>query len=181
MKSEKLKKQQDEWRKSNPDIIKECNKRAYEKDRKLKIEIQKRYRTKNVEKVRERCKEWKKKNRDKLLAHKTLQQAVRRGYIVKPQTCLHCNSSENIEAHHDDYKKRLEIQWVCRRCHRQLDKKRRFLEDKNHKLQQDNKIMRETLEKLRDCDWVITLPDRMDAVRDIVREALKKVGDGWLK
>jgi hypothetical protein len=29
------------------------------------------------------------------------------------------------------------------------------------------------LEKLRDCDWVISLPDRMDAVRDIAREALK--------
>ncbi|HDZ62779.1 MAG TPA: hypothetical protein ENH40_06515 [Nitrospirae bacterium] len=30
------------------------------------------------------------------------------------------------------------------------------------------------LEKLRDCDWVISLPDRMDAVRKIAREALKK-------
>lgn len=28
------------------------------------------------------------------------------------------------------------------------------------------------LERLRDCDWVISLPDRMDAVRDIAREAL---------
>ena len=28
------------------------------------------------------------------------------------------------------------------------------------------------LRKLRDCDWVITLPDRMDAVRAIAREAL---------
>lgn len=29
------------------------------------------------------------------------------------------------------------------------------------------------LERIRDCDWVITLPDRMDAVRDIAREALE--------
>lgn len=28
------------------------------------------------------------------------------------------------------------------------------------------------LERLRDCDWVISLPDRMDAVREIAREAL---------
>lgn len=28
------------------------------------------------------------------------------------------------------------------------------------------------LERIRDCDWVITLPDRMDAVRQIAREAL---------
>jgi len=34
--------------------------------------------------------------------------------------------------------------------------------------------LREALTKLRDCDWVISLPDRMDAVRDIARAALAK-------
>lgn len=29
------------------------------------------------------------------------------------------------------------------------------------------------LERIRDCDWIITLPDRMDAVRAIAREALE--------
>jgi len=29
------------------------------------------------------------------------------------------------------------------------------------------------LTRIRDCDWVITLPDRMDAVRAIAREALE--------
>lgn len=32
--------------------------------------------------------------------------------------------------------------------------------------------LRAALRRLRDCDWVITLPDRMDAVRKIAREAL---------
>jgi hypothetical protein len=42
-------------------------------------------------------------------------------------------------------------------------------------LQQDRKIskMEEALKRIRDCDWVITLPDRMDAVRAIAREALE--------
>lgn len=42
-------------------------------------------------------------------------------------------------------------------------------------LQQDGKIskMEEALKRIRDCDWVITLPDRMDAVRAIAREALE--------
>jgi hypothetical protein len=31
----------------------------------------------------------------------------------------------------------------------------------------------EALRKLADCDWVITLPNRMDAVRAIAREALQ--------
>jgi 5-bromo-4-chloroindolyl phosphate hydrolysis protein len=29
------------------------------------------------------------------------------------------------------------------------------------------------LERIRDCDFVITLPDRMDAVRAIAKEALE--------
>lgn len=29
------------------------------------------------------------------------------------------------------------------------------------------------LQQIRDCDFVITLPDRMDAVREIAREALE--------
>ena len=37
-----------------------------------------------------------------------------------------------------------------------------------------NKLERaeSALKKLRDCDWVISLPDRMDAVREIAREGL---------
>lgn len=33
----------------------------------------------------------------------------------------------------------------------------------------------EALQRLADCDWVITLPDRMDAVRAIAREAIAKI------
>lgn len=35
-------------------------------------------------------------------------------------------------------------------------------------------VLRDALERLRDCDWVISLPDRMDAVRDIARNALNR-------
>jgi len=33
--------------------------------------------------------------------------------------------------------------------------------------------LRVALQRLADCDWVISLPDRMDAVRKIAREALQ--------
>jgi hypothetical protein len=33
--------------------------------------------------------------------------------------------------------------------------------------------LEEALKRIRDCDWVITLPDRMDAVRAIAQEALE--------
>jgi hypothetical protein len=35
------------------------------------------------------------------------------------------------------------------------------------------KKLSEALQRIRDCDFVITLPDRMDAVRAIAREALE--------
>jgi len=38
---------------------------------------------------------------------------------------------------------------------------------------QEIQKLREALERIRDCDFVITLPDRMDAVRAIAREALE--------
>jgi cell division protein FtsB len=37
------------------------------------------------------------------------------------------------------------------------------------------RVLRLACERLRDCDWVISLPDRMDAVREIAREAIKKM------
>jgi cell division protein FtsB len=40
------------------------------------------------------------------------------------------------------------------------------------KLRAENERLRKALTRLRDCDWTITLPDRMDAVREIAREAL---------
>ena len=43
------------------------------------------------------------------------------------------------------------------------------LDRAEHEIQQ----LRAALERIRDCDFVITLPDRMDAVRQIAREALE--------
>lgn len=40
-------------------------------------------------------------------------------------------------------------------------------------LDQRAKKMKGALERIRDCDFTITLPDRMDAVRAIAREALE--------
>ena len=39
-------------------------------------------------------------------------------------------------------------------------------------LRAENARLREALQRLADCNWTITLPDRMDAVRTIAREAL---------
>jgi hypothetical protein len=43
----------------------------------------------------------------------------------------------------------------------------------------ENERLRAVLTRLRDCDWTITLPDRMDAVRDIAKQALSQGGEGF--
>lgn len=51
-------------------------------------------------------------------AHHVVEYAKRRGVIVKPTACQACGTSSGpIHAHHDDYAKPLEIQWLCARCH----------------------------------------------------------------
>lgn len=56
----------------------------------------------------------------------------------------------------------------------------RKLREYNHGLAEENSRYREALVRLRDCDWTISLPDRMDAVRDIARSALSNadISDG---
>ena len=39
------------------------------------------------------------------------------------------------------------------------------------------RVLRDACERLRDCDWVITLPDRMDPVRGIARAAIAATED----
>ena len=41
------------------------------------------------------------------------------------------------------------------------------------KLTEERDRLTAALVRLRDCDWVISLPDRMDAVREIARQALE--------
>jgi hypothetical protein len=60
---------------------------------------------------------------------------------------------------------------ACERSHWKLDcleqcKLLAMSADREEKL-------RTALQRLADCDWVISLPDRMDAVRKIAREALQ--------
>ena len=41
---------------------------------------------------------------------------IKGGKIIK-QPCSVCNSTENVEAHHEDYSKPLDIIWLCRTHH----------------------------------------------------------------
>jgi len=45
------------------------------------------------------------------------------GKIIKPKKCQRCNQQQNLEGHHPDYSKPLEVLWLCKNCHIKAHKK----------------------------------------------------------
>ena len=59
---------------------------------------------------------------EKTRARRAIQGRVARGTIVKPKCCAECGARADLEAHHSDYGKPLDVLWVCRTCHERLDR-----------------------------------------------------------
>ena len=62
------------------------------------------------------------------IAHNVVEKAVLRGRLV-PQPCEVCGANgvfadgrREVQAHHDDYEKPLEVRWLCQKCHYQYHK-----------------------------------------------------------
>jgi len=68
----------------------------------------------NAYRYRKRQKE---RHPEKVKARRKAQRAVKKGYLEK-QPCVNCGSTENLEAHHEDYDKPLDVTWLCKRCHK---------------------------------------------------------------
>lgn len=58
-------------------------------------------------------------------ARHALHQAILRGEVVPGPCYVGEGCSGQIEGHHDDYSRPLDVIWACRRHHRVLDRKRR--------------------------------------------------------
>lgn len=67
--------------------------------------------------ISKRAREWRKENPEKYKAHVTLGNAVRDGKIDKPLFCSDCGEKRKLHAHHNDYSKPLDVQWLCVPCH----------------------------------------------------------------
>lgn len=50
-------------------------------------------------------------------ARRQLNNAVRRGDVVRPEQCQHCGFTGPVEGHHPDYSKPLDVEWLCTLCH----------------------------------------------------------------
>lgn len=54
---------------------------------------------------------------ERVAARSFLNMYVKIGKIVRPNICEICLKNKNVEGHHEDYLKPLEVKWVCKRCH----------------------------------------------------------------
>jgi|ERR1019366_1398630 hypothetical protein len=61
---------------------------------------------------------WKEANREKYLAHKAIENAIKAGNIIK-QSCERCGAHDLVHAHHDDYNKRYDVKWLCPLHHKE--------------------------------------------------------------
>lgn len=52
-------------------------------------------------------------------AHTAVNNALRDGRLTKGD-CHFCGTDQDIEGHHNDYSKPLDVVWLCKRCHRKL-------------------------------------------------------------
>lgn len=96
--------------------------RAWSKANRMKIN---KYRKLSPFRKDQRQKEWRahrlanpKKNRARVAVYL----AIRRGKLVRPATCERCLKNCRPEAHHHNgYAAKLDVQWLCRPCHRKAD------------------------------------------------------------
>jgi hypothetical protein len=52
------------------------------------------------------------------IAHQCVYRAIKSGRLIK-QPCEECGETE-VEAHHDDYSKPLDVRWLCMEHHKKL-------------------------------------------------------------
>ena len=83
-----------------------------------------RYKEKNPSKVREIKNNWMNDHRhegarqDKNLARYQIEIALKKGSLIKPETCEKCGGQKKTEAHHHNgYENPLSVMWLCKECH----------------------------------------------------------------
>lgn len=81
----------------------------------------KKWKSDNPERWYESAKKWALANPEKIKIQRQLQKAVLRGQVLKSTTCQTCGVTDSqIDGHHPDYSKPLEVVWLCRSCHQSL-------------------------------------------------------------
>lgn len=78
------------------------------------------WRKANPERVSATAVAWQRANPERTRAHKRVHSKVRRAIragLLTPEPCEICRCEADVHAHHDDYRKPLDVRWLCRSHH----------------------------------------------------------------
>lgn len=102
-----------------PKIMEYDRKRGQDPERKLANRENYKVRMSTAEgrrKEAERSKGWREENAIKRAAHIIAGNAIRGGRLI-PLPCERCGTKKRIQAHHEDYGRPLEVNWLCTKHH----------------------------------------------------------------
>lgn len=115
---EKRKEYIKDYRLSHREQHRQHVKKYYLSHRKQIIENRKQYHSKNKEEFKEYNREYRSNNPEKVKTHNLVNQHPEK---VKPKIeCEACGSTKNLEYHHFDYNKPLDVYVLCRSCHKSI-------------------------------------------------------------
>ena len=60
---------------------------------------------------------WRERYPEKYAAHRAVAAALANGSLIRPGKCARCGKECKPHAHHDDYSKPLQVEWICFYCH----------------------------------------------------------------
>lgn len=133
--ADRVKLNQTKWYSENRSHVTAYHQEWYKANRTRILAQQKHYQRQNAEKVRQRNRKYAHKNLSKIYARrKRLPQEVQRAYRMVTRAIrigtltkgvCGCGSTK-VDAHHEDYSKPLDVVWMCRQCHSNLHKERKY-------------------------------------------------------
>jgi hypothetical protein len=109
------------YARSHPEVGRAAARRYRQRHPEKVAAAKRRYCRANIALYEVRNKLERERNPKKLRARKAVDNAIQRGKIRKPQYCENCGSyverPRDMHAHHEDYSRPLDVEWLCRDCH----------------------------------------------------------------
>ncbi len=89
------------WRRDNPKKARAANRRYRRRHRLARATASREYAAKHPERI---------------AANAAIEAAIRAGDIIRGP-CFACESTENVQGHHEDYSRLFDVIWFCASCH----------------------------------------------------------------
>jgi hypothetical protein len=98
----------------------DCESEKYMANRDSILSKRRAHYIKNSERIRSRVKSYILDNPEKRSAHTAIERAVKFGRMERPRLCSSCGDPCTPVAHHEDYSRPLDVEWLCVKCHTRL-------------------------------------------------------------